>query len=78
MSSDREVSESTSSHVELDREAVDDALEQLESAMKAGKMALSHDEVRPSTDQCARRARDGYNTLVEAHPDYDLVEGGSE
>ena len=58
--------------VPLDRQAVDDALEELEDAMKWGEMSLSHEKVRMSTDRMAHSARDAYRALVRAHPDYDL------
>jgi|GEM_PF-755865 Arc/MetJ-type ribon-helix-helix transcriptional regulator len=62
--------------VELPIEAVDSIFDALESAMHAGKRSLAHDEVRPSTVQCAHGARDAYRELVAAHPDYELTEGG--
>lgn len=66
---------SDDSQVTLDAEVVDDTLEDLERAMKFGELSLSHDEVRPSTATLARATRDAYETLVEAHPGYDLTEG---
>lgn len=64
----------TESIVEMDDEAVDDALEELEAAMKAAKMTLNHGEARPSTVTLAHKTRDAYNILVTAHPGYELVE----
>lgn len=58
--------------VEIDAEALEDVLEELESAMEAGKTTLSHDTVRPSAALCATNAREAYRTLVTAHPDYEL------
>lgn len=68
-----DVFESGTQHVEFDADAVDQALEELEDAMKAGEYSLNHGEVRPSTVNMAHRARDAYRTLVEAHPDYELT-----
>jgi len=64
--------------VELPTDAVDDTLEQLEKAMQNGKVALSHDEVRPSTHACAHKARDAYRELVQAHPGYELEDGDAD
>lgn len=62
------------SDVELDEEAVDDALEALEDAMEAGQTAASHDEIRPSTIMMAEASQEAYRLLVNAHPDYELEE----
>lgn len=64
--------------VEIDSEEVDKALETLEEAMRAGERSLSHDEVRPSTHMLAKRTRDAYKILVDAHVDYEFVEGGND
>jgi len=64
--------------VELPVETVDAVFDALESAMHAGKRSLAHDDVRPSTAQCAHGARDAYRELVTAHPDYELQTGGSD
>lgn len=67
------MSEESGDHrVELDADAVDEALERLEAAMAAGERSLSHKEARPSTVTMAHSARDAYRTLVESHPDYEL------
>lgn len=64
--------------VALPDEDVDEALEDLEDAMAAGERTLGHDEVRPSATMLAHRTRDAYRTLVEAHPRYQLQEGGDD
>ena len=61
--------------VELDAEALDEALEDLEKAMKAGESTLNHEKVRPSAVAMAHSARDAYKKLIDAHPDYQLTEG---
>lgn len=64
--------------VALTRDAVEDALEQLEEAMDAAETTLTHDEVRPSAHLSAHRLADAYAALVEAHPEYELERGGGE
>lgn len=66
------------SDVTLDSDAVDDALGELESLMRAGEQAMNHEEVRPSSAIMATSGKNAYRTLVEAHPDYDLNKGGSD
>ena len=70
-----QMTDDNTGNIELDGDAVEDVLEHLESAMQDAEIALSHDEVRPSTHRCAHAACDAYRTLVEAHPDYQLTEG---
>ena len=62
------------SEVVVNRHALLEAIELLEDVMGAGKRALSHDEVRPSSHMMATKGREAYQTLVEAHPDYELSE----
>lgn len=63
--------------VELPVEAVDKVLKELETGQRQGEISLSHDEVRPSVHMMAMACQDAYRALVEAHPDYELVKGGS-
>lgn len=64
--------------VELDDDAVDDALEELESGMESAERAHSHDEIRPSTIMMGKSLKDAYRALVGAHPGYDLDDGGDD
>lgn len=72
--SDAKLEKTTEEYVELPTDAVDEALKELETAMRQSEMTLSHDEVRPSAHMTAMASKDAYRLLVEAHPDYDLVE----
>lgn len=63
--------------VELPTDAVDKVLKELETGQRQGEISLSHNEVRPSVHMMAMACRDAYRQLVEAHPDYELVEGRS-
>jgi len=66
------MSEDFQNTVELDASDVDEALEDLEIVMQNAETHLSHEEVRPSGHIMAVKARDAYDTLVEAHPFYEL------
>jgi hypothetical protein len=66
------MSEEFENTVELDASEVDDALEDLEIVMENAETHLSHEEVRPSAHIMAVKARDAYDSLVEAHPFYEL------
>lgn len=61
--------------VELPKDVVDDVIKELETGMRNGKKAHSHDELRPSTIMMAKAHKDAYRTLIKAHPDYKLSDG---
>lgn len=61
--------------VELPKEAVEQVIDELEHGMQAGKRAHSHDDIRPSTMQMADYHKTAYQTLIDAHPEYELQEG---
>jgi len=56
----------------IDSEAIEEVIELLEDSMKHGETHLSHEEVRPSGHIMATNAKSAYDTLIEAHPDYEL------
>jgi len=58
----------------IDSEALEEVIELLEDSMKHGETYLSHDEVRFSAHIMATNAKSSYETLIEAHPDYELTE----
>jgi hypothetical protein len=58
----------------IESEALDVVLELLEDSMKHGETYLTHDQVRFTGHIMANNAQEAYETLVEAHPDYELVE----
>lgn len=56
----------------IDYEELEKVIELLEDSMKHGETYLSHEEVRFTGHIMANNAREAYETLVEAHPDYEL------
>jgi len=58
----------------INSEALEEVIELLEDSMKHGETYMTHDEVRPSGHIMATNAKSAYETLVKAHPDYELTE----
>ena len=58
----------------IDSESLEEIIELLEDSMKHGETYMSHEEIRPSGHIMARNVKSAYETLIQAHPDYELTE----
>jgi hypothetical protein len=58
----------------IDSDSLEQVIELLEDSMEHGETYMSHEEVRPSGHIMAANTRSAYETLIKAHPDYELTE----
>lgn len=68
----------TDDTVELPNDAVEQVIQELETGMRQAETHLNHEEIRPSGHMMAMAFKDAYRELIQAHPEYEYVEGGSD